>query len=1219
MPVQTEQLGDDLLHRYDLSGEGLQLDLTTPSYRLQDGQCSMILGWDVLSLNKDRPDRGRRPLGVFIPVADRPLTFVEEVNFEAVILKARVGVVLHDLAYDGVITAREASPLRAAGMGTYNPVNGSLTLTGAFAGYVFREGDRISIGPRYRTHNSLQGVHLVQSKSSADVIFIPTNLTSASASASFLLFQGRGFGYRASGDWLDPALPSEAVVVMSPDEYDLRGPWDAFPKIFLRNEDGRQVASARYSIKSVFTYARRNDALLFSFSSSPLGPMFKFSVLSESRSALQGILCGNGRKFWLLSGGVYTLLLDLGDDVYVGSRWRQSRIASNRIMLTTEKFPPIVIHLDSRNLVLTAYDRDRVLSGQMTPSKPDDVEFIDTGGGHIAPSWAMRNAIGSSSMEAGRIKAFVRLVNPYDNMASDFVEVIAAGENETFPITFANKFQTVVAGDYVSIYQALRTAASTWAPFFHSRAVHLELWRTESIPSPGEGVNFYKEAVVLLTGFPAQENDLGDSAGATYAANYGTAVSLTTAASKHPVKLSNANLVALSLLTNTEFSWGRLPPICRDVVSLGGVTLCFGKASDAKISPLVYLRDYTGLNGAYGPQIKAVGDPVHGESYKFLISPLKGWTLNANWTLDLSSGGRVTHTSGSTATFETVGSIITSGAKYIVRYGISGRTVGSVTITIGGVVSSGRTTNSDFEEDVTATATGPIIFTPSSDFNGSIEYLDISGEVTQTGLFTQYVWQEGDVLEVFYGGFSSNPAVGTDKDGVPLGQYPIASKVSNDTVSLYPNFPLSLFRGAPQKIRFSILRPFRWPWPFIGSDEEVWYSRTDVFSPESFSSRLLTLSRNGDIFRRAVRAGNYAVAVMDQAVHLIFLQGTMVLKDTIGDVGIGTPWEDSVAVLDNMVLWATSQGVRVLQVSSDVDQNGSRATLSWLTDLRFESWFWEAAQNGDRVDSGVDRTNQTFRFRRFKGNNVYQVLQFSLRTKRWTLLDDDNGLRYASSRYVEAAAKVLPAMYSVDATGAALEVNLRSRHAIYSGRIVQSDLSDTAWEVRATSLRRLDKPVFSEAMVGDIVRFRSSDPAVNDTVRTVLTAGRFFITFDAVPGLSAGDSFLIGAIRFRRRYAPLQGSRREHFKTIQESLIRLRQGETNGKLTLRWYEDLSAAPRTEESFNVNGSGGAPINVLGSKDAQGSALELELESLNTDSDFEIESVEAAVREEKVSVV
>jgi hypothetical protein len=428
-----------------------------------------------------------------------------------------------------------------------------------------------------------------------------------------------------------------------------------------------------------------------------------------------------------------------------------------------------------------------------------------------------------------------------------------------------------------------------------------------------------------------------------------------------------------------------------------------------------------------------------------------------------------------------------------------------------------------------------------------------------------------------------------------------------------------MLRGVPQKIRFSILRPFRWPWSFIGSDEEVWYSRTDAFAPESFSSRLLVLSRNGDIFRRAVRAGNYAVVVMDQGVHLVFVNGINVLKDTIGDVGIGTPWEDSVAVLDNMVLWATSQGVRVLQVSSDVNQEGNRATLSWLTDLRFESWFKEAAENGDRVDTGVDRTNQTFRFRRFKGNNVYQVLQFSLRTNRWTLLDDDNGLRYASSRYVEVETKALPAMYSVDGTGAALEVNLRSRPSTYAGSTVQSALSDPVWEVRSISLRHLEKPVFSAGMVGDIIRFRSTVPAVNDTVRTVLTAGPYSITFDAVPGLSSKDSFLIGAVRFRRRYAPLQGSRREHVKTLHENLLRLRRGETDGKLILRWYEDLSPVFRAEESFEISGPGGTPIDVLGSKDAQGSALELELESLDTNSDFEIESVEAAVREETVSVV
>jgi hypothetical protein len=154
-------------------------------------------------------------------------------------------------------------------------------------------------------------------------------------------------------------------------------------------------------------------------------------------------------------------------------------------------------------------------------------------------------------------------------------------------------------------------------------------------------------------------------------------------------------------------------------------------------------------------------------------------------------------------------------------------------------------------------------------------------------------------------------------------------------------------------------------------------------------------------------------------------------------------------------------------------------------------------------------------------------------------------------------------------------------------------------------------------MVGDVIRFLSHTPAVQDTVRTVLTAGYFSITFDPVPGLSRMDSFVIGATRFRRRYAPMQGARRENFKTLYENLLRLRKGETSGQLTLRWYEDLSNTPRTEQLFGVDGEG--PINVLGSKDAQGSALELELESLGVNSDFEIESVEAAIREETDSVV
>lgn len=98
-----------------------------------------------------------------------------------------------------------------------------------------------------------------------------------------------------------------------------------------------------------------------------------------------------------------------------------------------------------------------------------------------------------------------------------------------------------------------------------------------------------------------------------------------------------------------------------------------------------------------------------------------GWTLGSGWSY---SSNAVVHSSGTATLVPNPALSILVGHEYEVTYTISARTTGSVTMSLGGTTGTARSTNGTFTEKLTATTTGNLTFTPTTDFNGALD--DIS-------------------------------------------------------------------------------------------------------------------------------------------------------------------------------------------------------------------------------------------------------------------------------------------------------------------------------------------------------------------------------------------------------------------------------------------------------------------------------------------------------------
>jgi len=480
-----------------------------------------------------------------------------------------------------------------------------------------------------------------------------------------------------------------------------------------------------------------------------------------------------------------------------------------------------------------------------------------------------------------------------------------------------------------------------------------------------------------------------------------------------------------------------------------------------------------------------------------------------------------------------------------------------------------------------------------------------------TNPWTNYTWQDGDEFYII----SCDQAV--------TGAYPISARDNAGQLELEapgPGENLTAVYGYIQ-------RPYELDWPFIESDEHIHYSRTDTFAPESFLTRTLTISNTGDKLRDIVRVGPYVAVIMSEGIHLLYVDSGELLCDTVSAAGDGTPWEHSVVVFENNVVWATPTGPRLMVVSNAADDRGHRGVIGQLDqDGRMRQWFEAAYAAGETIDVGLDTLNGAIRFRRTIDANTFQVLQYSYRTNHWTKLDDDNGVAYARSSYAGDDEEEAAVIYSVTAEGNVFEVNYQGIEHPYDDYNVEDTTLGGGWTSTTTKIEKLAQ--FHASMIGDMVRFTSvANEAVDGAGRVIRNADNDKIEFDALPAAASG--FIIGATRFRMRFAPYQGAFRENVKTIEAVGVRALPGPRNtenedwpdppeGALTVRAYRnhDDEAASEDEDGIAIWDDDDVAYT---SKDAasnvecQGQAITLEIECLHARTDFRLKGVEMRIRE------
>lgn len=140
------------------------------------------------------------------------------------------------------------------------------------------------------------------------------------------------------------------------------------------------------------------------------------------------------------------------------------------------------------------------------------------------------------------------------------------------------------------------------------------------------------------------------------------------------------------------------------------------------------------------------------------------WTWGTGWAHD-ATNLEADHTAGNTAALEQNVSAVT-GEIYQVVFTVKNRTTGSITPQVGGVNGAAVSANTTSTQQIRATGTGNLKFTPSSDFNGSLDDISvkliIGGDLKLAGLLTG---GGSSGIKVMAGG---NVGIGTTAPGSKL-------------------------------------------------------------------------------------------------------------------------------------------------------------------------------------------------------------------------------------------------------------------------------------------------------------------------------------------------------------------------------------------------------------------------------------------------------------------
>lgn len=1248
--MKSQQRGDILLHIHDLSDPNVELDLTSDPWRLKEGQCSNLIGLDVVDPGRFRPERGRLSADEVSPDTSEDLTDAWG-SFDFAHITERKTYTLHP----------DVDVFLAGGDNVSDGISGdTITVTGHG---INQNGPHTNDSVAICKPAAAKGQYAVSSITANTIVLSTTPGGAPSTLTSWYYFSHRStmFVWTIDGD---------DYLVKSPNLYATDGAFtsnDVGQTVFF-DDDERATDEQRRETTALATCFLSNDSVKLSGKAvQDSGFTYsKVTMFTAYDSDQRGMWVTNGRIFWLLQNGTWNKKLQLDSSVPYGTRWSMAKITQNITMFASPDFPARIVRMSDPNVTTDADSSS--LAGCPAPKKPTSYEDADLGWGN-EPSFTAASYIQANTGaldSSGEYKVQIRAVNLDENLESEFVQVYEDHEPSS-TTSLAHPKQTIISTD--ATHNALRVGIPMrdryFGPPVSQRWTHLEVWRTTNA-----GTTYFLESRVALVG-----SELADTAPAGWAANENlhnnrpSIMEPDEQGQSAVVEIDDDLIIAFPPKVANDLIYGKLPPICQDVVSLAGTTYCFGKANAGAVrTSSLYAYNYSGKNGS---------SDVYTDDYEDDTASFLQYRHQLGDELVIYDGGMDAGGAEGVAAVYTIdgdrGNPFNNVDNIVALTSLSTNeandNTGTETNVTDGRLTDGRLDDGYSSLQYNNTCLRLNFETFPEDELGIDSVLYVAGRCT--------VYTSGDVtIRAYpYGNYSSgivDSAQAVFSGGSPItathpftedavifripfsaqtfidnldntgGDWAVrlflkASDNSNCTMEINQvwwsngrrvEMESGTFQSAfgniaddDRKPRAVIRRAYDVKYPILESDEEFTHSRLDKNAPESFSDLRTVLSRNGDTYRKAVPVGNYIAAVMDQGVHLVWNASGTASVDTVATYGEGTPWRDSVVVAGRVVVWATPQGAKVLKVSNDPNIEGERGVIAPLGGDKFRSWFSEAYDLGESIDAGADLHNGCLRFRRARtvsgaGTN-YQVLQYSFRTDRWTLLDDDYGFKYVPGLNAVSSYPPGQRLYSLGTLGSLFEVN---RGSVYNHPT--EDVTPTfGASCSAGSTTTTSSGNFNSSMLGEVIRFTSA--GVNDgLIRVITAASSTSITW--APALTtatvSGDSAHIGAVRFQCKFAPFRGAAPAAHKTLRDVKVIATEGlkgSTSNSITVKVYRDYESASLDSDTvtiFEHDAASKTSHDRHSGVECSGTSMELELKVDDAHTDFAIEHLEATVEEE-----
>jgi len=159
--------------------------------------------------------------------------------------------------------------------------------------------------------------------------------------------------------------------------------------------------------------------------------------------------------------------------------------------------------------------------------------------------------------------------------------------------------------------------------------------------------------------------------------------------------------------------------------TIGGAVLVTDATHGLATGDIVTIAGTTSYNGTY--------DIVKVDANSFYIFPQNGWVAD-------DATGTWSSTSYTQPMVQEWFPKPIVGKTYTVAFTITGRSAGTVTVSIGGAAGSARSTDATYSEALVATTDGYLTFTPTLDFNGVISAITVTEPSTDVkGLTAQAI------------------------------------------------------------------------------------------------------------------------------------------------------------------------------------------------------------------------------------------------------------------------------------------------------------------------------------------------------------------------------------------------------------------------------------------------------------------------------------------------